>query len=245
MTVVVEAQGLSYRIGTHSVLEEISFSLRRGERMLIVGPNGGGKSTLLKLMAGQLSTQTGRIEALGDNPARVRNQIGWVSQFAPQHSWFPLSVRQLVLTGCLQGAMPRLRYTRTERHTADRALNDMGLLALKERAVSKLSGGEMQRALIARALATEPRLLLLDEPTANLDPTSEQRLFERLGRLSERLTVVMVSHNLQLAKTWANRCLYVNRTGRELSPGAEHEAALHLMFPEPPLTETGATRAHV
>ncbi|MFH1830693.1 MAG: ABC transporter ATP-binding protein [Pseudomonadota bacterium] len=190
--------------GAELCIDELSF-------VSIVGPNGGGKTTLLKLMLGMLKPTSGTVRIFGKDPKDARRQIGYLPQSAQFDPHFPISVMDVVLTGRLGTSQTGFCCTCVDRSIAEKALDDVGLLETKNKSFSTLSGGQRQRVLIARALACEPRMLMLDEPTANLDRLVESRLYELLTSLSKRLTIILVSHDLGFVSRFVERVVCVNR----------------------------------
>lgn len=178
------------------VLQGVDLTIPEHDFVCVIGPNGGGKTTLVKLMLGLLEPQTGEVRVLGRSPEEARRRIGYMPQHAQLDPKFPVSVLDVVLMGRLGERSGFGPYRRVDKAVATRVLGEVGLADLVGRAFSSLSGGQRQRVLIARALACEPELLLLDEPTANLDPAVQEDLYELLRDLNRRLTVVMVSHDL-------------------------------------------------
>lgn len=206
---LVECRGLSFAYGKSLVLEDVSFVVHRGESLCVIGPNGGGKSTLARLILGLLEPTSGSLKVLDRNPVEAHTAIGYVPQamrFDPQ---FPISALDIVLMGRLN----RLRiglYSKACRKMALAALDEVGLSGYEKRSFSDLSGGERQRVLIARALACEPEILLLDEPTANIDLSVEAALIETLVSLRHRMTILMITHDLDLVSSIGDSVLCVN-----------------------------------
>ena len=212
MDPVIQFQDVSYTYDSRPVLQDISLDVRQGEFLGVVGPNGGGKTTLLKLMLGLLTPDTGSIRVLGDNPRNSRERIGYVTQFARFARDFPISVEETVLQGRLGRTGLIGRYTREDRRICEKAMVEAAVEKLRSRTVGTLSGGELQRTLIARALACEPEILLLDEPTSNIDMRGEQDIFDLLHQLNERMTVIVVSHDIAFISTFVHRIACLNRT---------------------------------
>jgi len=206
---IVDCRGLCFAYGNASVLEDVSFTIERGQSLCVIGPNGGGKSTLVKLILGLIEPTRGKLEILGKSPREARTAMGYVPQamrFDPQ---FPISALDIVLMGRLN----HLRvgpYSRKCREIALASLDEVGLSGFSKRPFSDLSGGERQRVMIARALACEPELLLLDEPTANIDLTVEAQLIETLVKLRQTMTILMVTHDLDLVASLGDSVLCVN-----------------------------------
>lgn len=206
---VAAADGLSFGYGRHLVLENVSFRVPAGESLCIIGPNGGGKSTLLKLLLGLLEPDQGTLSLFGKTPEAARKLIGYVPQAMRFDPLFPITALDIVLMGRLD----RHRfgpYAKACRSASIEALGQVGLEDAAQIPFSDLSGGQRQRVLIARALACEPRLLLLDEPTANIDLTVEKQFIETLTRLKETMSILMVTHDLDLISEIGDSALCVN-----------------------------------
>jgi len=205
-------QGVSFGYGDGpDVVENVDLEIGPHELIGLIGPNGGGKSTLLKLAAGLLKPRQGTVQVFGRAPQEARDKIGYVPQFALFPRDFPITVAQAVLLGRLGGGLG-LRWSARDRDAADRAINETELAPLADRPLSALSGGELQRVLIARALAAEPRLLLLDEPTSNLDQRAEEDIFALLAKLTDRMAVVLVSHDVGFVTGYVERVACISRT---------------------------------
>jgi len=249
---IIRVWNLSFAYGAAPVLEGVNLEVGAGEFLGIVGPNAGGKSTLLKLILGLLEPQAGRIRVLGQPPAAASRLIGYVPQYPSFPRDFPITVEQAVLLARIGGRerhpiaghnretftdLPRggivghpgergrwdplpgwlaaLRpggYGRTDRAAARQALEEVEAADLARRRIGSLSGGQLQRVLLARALAGEPRILILDEPTANIDQRLEGDIFDLLRRLNQRLTILVVSHDIGFISSYVGRVACVNRT---------------------------------
>ena len=191
-------------------LEGVNFKIERGRSGCIVGPNGGGKSTLMRLLLGLLTPQKGKIRVFGTTPVAARPHIGYMPQYHQLDAAFPVTVFEVVLMGRMRKGFWG-RYAAADREAACRALEEMGIPELASRSFSELSGGQRQRVLIARALASEPELLLLDEPTANIDPGAEEQFYATLDVLRKRMTVLTVSHDLGFVNREIDLVICVNR----------------------------------
>ena len=208
----IRFDGVTFSYGAAPVLQNVSFGIAEGEFAAIIGPNGGGKTTMLKLMLGLLETQKGFVRVFGLKPVTARRKMGYLPQYPRLDPQFPVTVTDVVLLARLGGGWKLGRYGRQDRAAAAAGLESVGLAELGDRPFSALSGGQRQRVLIARALASEPELLLLDEPTANLDPSVQDELYELLHRLNEKLTVVVVSHDVGFVSKYVQKVVCVNRT---------------------------------
>ncbi|MBB5018669.1 zinc transport system ATP-binding protein [Chitinivorax tropicus] len=211
MTPAISAQDVCFQYGASTVLDKVCLDIHERDFIGIVGPNGGGKSTLLKMMLGLLQPDTGTISVLGQTPARAAQQIGYVPQYAGFARDFPITVEHVVLQGRLKPQRWFQRFNASDRRIAEQAMQETDVYTLRKRAVDALSGGQLQRVMIARALATEPKLLLLDEPTASIDMRAEKNIFDLLKQLNERLTIVVVSHDIGFISDYVNRIACLNR----------------------------------
>ncbi|NTV06444.1 MAG: ABC transporter ATP-binding protein [Chlorobiaceae bacterium] len=211
MTVpVIECDSLSVSLGGVNVLDDLTFSVYKGDFLGIVGPNGGGKTTLLRVMLGLERPSGGKVTVFGRDPGSSPGRIGYVPQRIFFDRDFPISVIDLVLMGRLSKKKLFQHYNSADREKADSAIRTAGLEPLRERRIGALSGGELQRALIARALAGEPELLLLDEPTASVDPQMKTTIYDLLDQLKEKLTIILVSHDTGTISRHVNRIACLN-----------------------------------
>jgi zinc transport system ATP-binding protein len=193
------------------VLEGINLSINQNDFLGIIGPNGGGKTTLLKVILGLVEPSRGRARVLGDIPERGRRFVGYVSQYNLFDRDFPISVRDVVMMGRLGHAGLFKRYSQSDKEAAIEALKTVEMLEFKDRQIGKLSGGQQQRVFVARALVTEPKILLLDEPTASVDMPMQTELYELLEGLKERIAIVLVSHDIGAISIYVNKVACLNR----------------------------------
>jgi zinc transport system ATP-binding protein len=210
-TPAVEVEGVSLRLSGSIVLDEVSFRLPRGEFLGILGPNGAGKTMLLRVLLGLVRPDTGRVRLLGLPIEEGRRLVGYVPQQASFPRDFPIRVRDVVLTGRLSRASLARRVSGDDRAAAARALETVRIADLADRQIGKLSGGQMQRVLIARALASDPHLLLLDEPTASLDQNAAGALYALLAEMRRTRTVVMVAHDVGVVTKHVTSVACMNR----------------------------------
>ncbi|MCB1073488.1 MAG: metal ABC transporter ATP-binding protein [Chlamydiia bacterium] len=187
---VIKFKNLSFSYGTVDVLKDVTLDVEQGEYIGIIGPNGGGKTTALKLILGFLSPQKGRVSI--DVPP---TKIGYVPQINAYDKEFPISVLEVALTGSLSKLKWWGGLAGEEKIRAKKLLKEVGCKGLEERPFGSLSGGQAQKVLIARALMCDPEILLLDEPTANIDAESEQAIFAYLKTLQGKKTIMIVTHN--------------------------------------------------
>ncbi|WPL19606.1 putative zinc transport system ATP-binding protein AdcC [Thiorhodovibrio winogradskyi] len=209
---VIVAEGLGFSYDLLPVLEALTFSVARGEFLGLVGPNAGGKSTLLKLILGLLEPSTGRLQVLGQTPRQARRRIGYVPQYPAFARDFPITVADAVLMGRLGTRPFMLGYKAHDRVAVENALHEVEAADLGRRPIGKLSGGQLQRVLLARALVSDPEILILDEPTANIDHRVEGDIFELLAELNARMTILVVSHDIAFISGYVSRVACLNRT---------------------------------
>jgi zinc transport system ATP-binding protein len=216
--IAIRFEGVSFSYGPVKVLEKASFHIHQGEFIALVGPNGSGKTTVLKLLLGLEKPDTGKIGIFGtaaEGPDRNHDRIGYVPQQAPQDRAFPISVRDVVRMGRLRSL---LGYTRDDRAAVEEALVQADIQDLADRSFAALSGGQRRRVLVARALASRPEILILDEPTANMDSESGERLFETLGHLKGKTTILIVTHDLDFVSSLTDRALCLGDAEGEEHP---------------------------
>jgi zinc transport system ATP-binding protein len=210
--IAIQFDHVNFAYDATLVLENVSFAIAEKEFAAVIGPNGGGKTTILKLMLGLLETQTGSIRVFGAKPEAERRRVGYMPQYPRLDPQFPVTVNDVVLLARLGGWWKPGFYRKKDREVTAQALEAVDLTDLANRPFSALSSGQRQRVLIARALASEPELLLLDEPTANLDPSVQDEMYELLHRLNENITVVVVSHDVGFVSKYVQKVVCVNRT---------------------------------
>ncbi|MFP3927610.1 MAG: metal ABC transporter ATP-binding protein [Desulfobacteraceae bacterium] len=208
---VVLMEDVSFSYDALPVLEKVNLEVAELDFMSVVGPNAGGKTTLLKLILGLLRPDTGRIQVFGLPPLKARPRIGYMAQQSSFDFLFPVNVMDVVLMGRLGHGGRGGFYGRSDRQAAEESLKRVEMSELRDRPFSTLSGGQRQRVLLARALASEPELLLLDEPTANVDAAIEKELFEILDELNRKMTIILVTHDLGFVSGYVKRVACVNR----------------------------------
>mgnify|MGYP000312491707 CR=1 FL=1 len=209
-TQAVEIKNMSFAYQNRNVLKDVNLTVPRGDFATIVGPNGGGKTTLLKLLLGLLTPSSGTIRIFDTTPVKSRTKIGYMPQYSHLDMQFPVTVMDVALMGRL-GKGGWDRYSSRDTACAAMALEEVKMDTFKNSHFNALSGGQKQRVLIARALCSEPELLLLDEPTSNIDQESEQDLFKILSRLNQRMTILLVSHDLGFSSLVVKSVICVSR----------------------------------
>ena len=217
MPALVEISNLDFAYGTQPILQGVNLLVERGITLGLIGPNGGGKTTLLRLLLGLLEPSAGSVKIAGLHPKQAIRRgdlIGYLPQNPRVPTQFPISVRQVVHLG-LAGKTGMLHpYRRDDLAFADSLLARVGIADLADKPIGALSGGQLQRALIARALAPRPKLLLLDEPTTGIDRGGQQQFIESILALKAELdlTVVFVSHDLRAVSATCDRIACLNLT---------------------------------
>lgn len=212
MNNAVDITGLTFRYGNLVVLDSVDLVVERREFLGVVGPNAGGKSTLLKIMLGLLQPAAGRVRVLGGTPVRARKNLGYVPQHPTFPRDFPITVAQTVLMGRLGVTKTFSGYAPDDVEAADTAMAETEIKHLAARRLATLSGGQLQRVMLARALVSRPELLLLDEPTSNIDTRLESEIFDLLEELNRRMTIIVVSHDVAFISGYVRRVACLNRT---------------------------------
>ncbi len=209
---VIELSHVSAVLQDREVLSDVSLTVMKGDFYAVIGPNGGGKTTLLRVLLGLVPPVSGTIRIFGDTPRSARHRMGYVPQFRTYDFRFPITVRSMVLSGRL-GGLPGLtkRYRNEDIGAAADAMAQMDLLSLADREIRQLSGGEQQRAMIARALAAKPEILLLDEPTVYVDAPTELQFMDVLDGMRDKVTIVLVTHDVGVISDRVTRVACLNR----------------------------------
>ncbi len=220
MTPIIKLSNVSFAYGSETVLKDVDLTVEAGEFASIVGPNGGGKTTLVRLILGLLKPQKGSVSLFGGDPDLTRLRVGYTPQYAPVDLKFPITVLDVVLLGRLGLAARRrsfpfsllpLRYSKEDRSAAREALHIMNLDGLEKISFGELSGGQKQRALIARALCQQPDLLILDEPTNNIDPSGMEIFYKLLCDLNKKTSILIVSHDLGVVSQYVKSVICVSQ----------------------------------
>lgn len=213
MKPVIEVNNVTFTYTREPVIKNVTLSVSEGEFLGVVGPNAGGKSTLIKLILGLLEPDRGTIKVFGKSPDEARSKIGYVPQY-PTFSRrdFPINVRETVLMGRLGLTNWYGSYSRDDNNIAKEAMTAVEILDIAERPIGSLSGGQLQRVLIARALACKPEILILDEPTANIDVRVEEDIFGLLKQYNKNMTIIVISHDIGFISGYVNRVACINQT---------------------------------
>ncbi|WP_338470268.1 metal ABC transporter ATP-binding protein [Niallia sp. XMNu-256] len=213
---IIQIKELTYRYEKEAVLENIHFSIEEGAFLGIVGPNGSGKSTLLKLILGLLKTQQGEIILFGEEQSRFKDwqKVGFVSQKANSfNTGFPATVFEVVQSGLTKRIGLFRRMTKDQHKKVAEAIESVGLAPFSKRNIGELSGGQQQRAFIARALVSDPKLLILDEPTVGVDAVNVEAFYHILEHLNKDLgiTLVLVTHDIGTMADKVTEIVYLNK----------------------------------
>jgi zinc transport system ATP-binding protein len=208
---VIEVRDLWFSFNGQPILKEVNLTINSGCFLAVIGPNGGGKTTLLKLMLGLLEPDRGTVRVLGVTPREASPRIGYVPQDIGVNSTFPISVFDVALMGRMHGGGGWWRFSKADRMVAQKALERMELREYSNQRMEELSGGQRQRVFMARALAAEPEILLLDEPTASVDTKGQSDLYEFLKKLNENITIIVVSHDLSIVSSYVKSVACVNQ----------------------------------
>ncbi len=206
--VVISVRDVSFSYGSHEVLKDINLEVFEGDYIAVIGPNGGGKTTFTKLLLGLLQPQKGTIRIFGKPVLEARTEIGYLPQYINFNMDMPLTVFDIVLQGRLRPG--KLFYSKEDKAIAAKQLEKMKITHLQNRKIKELSGGQRQRVLLARALAKEPKILILDEPTASIDPEGQKEIYALLKELDQ--TKIIVSHDIQVLFEGVNRVAHINKT---------------------------------
>lgn len=208
---VIKVENVSFSYRGLTVLEDVSFTLQEKEFLAFIGPNGGGKTTLIKLLLGLLKPDRGKIRIYGKSPEKAAHRIGYVPQDVAANKAFPISVLDVVLMGRLR-FHGKTRLSKSDKNAARDLLAEMEMLDCQNRRIDDLSGGQRERVFIARALATDPEILILDEPTASLDTSGRTELYAILKEINKTKTIMVVTHDMLVLSSYVSSVACVNKT---------------------------------
>jgi len=209
---VIEMENLSFAYDEQVILENINLLVQEHDFLAIIGPNGGGKSTLLKLILGINTYKQGSIKVLGKKPKQSLTHIGYVPQNTNINTDFPIKAIEVVMMGHIDGKRPLFGYGKDEILCAMGALEQVGMADFAQTKIGSLSGGQRQRVMIARALCAHPQILILDEPTSSIDITGQREVYELLKVLNEHITIIVVSHDISVILEYASKAAHINKT---------------------------------
>ena len=214
-------RNLSFAYSSELILENVNLKVQEKDFLAIIGPNGGGKSTLLKLILGINEISSGDIKILGDNPIKNLSSVGYVPQNTNVNIDFPIKVIEVVLMGHVEQSNDdkkkiwqkifNIGYTKSEKECAMGVLEQVGMAKYANKKIGSLSGGQRQRVMIARALCSNPKILILDEPTASIDVNGQKQIYELLNLLNKDITIIVVSHDISVILSYATKVAHVNK----------------------------------
>lgn len=207
---IVKVENVSFSYTKEEFLKNISFSIYKDDFLGIIGPNGGGKTTLLKLIIGVLKPQKGKIDVFNKTAKKGREEIGYLSQFKNIDFDFPITVREIVLLSRIKNKLIK-KYSKEDIKIAEKIMKKLDIYKLKDKQIGEISGGEKQRVFVARALASEPKLLVLDEPMSNLDIHIQEDFYEILTKLNKDIAIVIVDHDLEMLSKYTKEIICVNK----------------------------------
>jgi len=208
---IINIKNVSFAYEVQTVLDNISLEVNEKDFLAIIGPNGGGKSTLLKLILGVNKLQKGSIKVLENKPSLNLENIGYVPQNTNVNIDFPIKVIEVVLMGHVGSHKPLFGYGRDEIACAMGALTQVGMEDFSDKKIGDLSGGQRQRVMIARALCAHPKILLLDEPTSSIDIKGQRDIYELLKMLNQSITIIVVSHDISVILEYASKAAHINK----------------------------------
>ena len=206
----IELKNVNIKFNENPVLKDINLTIEENDFMAIIGPNGGGKSTLLKIILGILKPDSGEVLIFGRKPEDARKLMGYLPQKVSFDHDFPIDVFHTVLSGRYHGLFKG--HNKDDEIAVIKALKDVNMFELKDRQISRLSGGQMQRVFIARAIVREPKILLMDEPMASIDPEMQNSFYNLLSRLKNEMTIILVSHDVGTVSTQVDKIACLNST---------------------------------
>ena len=208
---IIETQNLNFAYEQQPVIRNVNLRIKSGDFMAMIGPNGGGKTTLLKLMLGLLKADSGSIRIFDKTPKDVSHRIGYVPQDVHVNQNFPISTADVVLMGKLKPGKGWFRHSKEDRLATRQALEQVGMQKYRDQRIGQLSGGQKQRVLIARALVADPDILFLDEPTASIDTKGQNEFYALLKELNHKITIIVVSHDLMVISRSVKSVACVNQ----------------------------------
>ena len=209
---IIETHNLHFSYNGQPVISGVNLKIQSGDFMAMIGPNGGGKTTLLKLMLGLLKADSGSIRIFGKPPKEVSYRIGYVPQDIHINQNFPISASDVVLMGKLKPGKRWSRHAKEDRIEVLQALERVGIGKYSNRRIGELSVGQKQRVFIARALVTDPDILFLDEPTASIDTKGQNEFYAILKELNQKITIIVVSHDLMVISRYVKSVACVNQS---------------------------------
>ncbi len=215
MSIIIEVKNLSVHYGQTEVLKNVSFAIKKNDFIGLAGPNGGGKTTLIKAILKLIPISAGSINILGDKLDKFNNwgKIGYLPQKSSTiNALFPAKVNEIVTLGLLSQKKIPKRISKNDQVKVDNILNDLGISILKNKMFSELSGGQQQKVLLARALVSNPEILIFDEPSTALDPDSREAFFSLVQKLNKEnnIAIILITHDTGYIGSYANKLIYLD-----------------------------------
>lgn len=207
----ISVRGLTAGYDGEPIIKDIDLEIKHGDFFGLIGPNGGGKSTLLKAILGLIKPMKGTIRIYGETPERGKRHIGYVPQYTTFDKDFPINVMNVVMMGRRREKGLRPLYSHRDKMAARKALEEVGMWEYRKKQISQLSGGQKQRVYIARALSMDPKILLLDEPTASIDAKMEESIYRLLRNINRERTIVLVTHDIGVISSHVDTIACMNR----------------------------------
>jgi zinc transport system ATP-binding protein len=207
---IIKLEKVTFSYGKEEFLKAITLPIYEDDFLGIIGPNGGGKTTILKLILGLLEPEKGKIRVFGKSPKKARNEIGYLSQFKNIDFDFPVTAHEIVLLSKVGDKLIK-RYSKEDKEAVRKSMKELGIWNLRDKKLNELSGGEKQRVFVARALANEPKVLILDEPMSNLDIHIQEEFYKILKELNNKIAIVIVDHDLEMVSKYAKEVVCVNK----------------------------------
>lgn len=220
---IIELENINKSFDEVKVLEDIDLKVKNGQFLAIIGPNGGGKTTLLKIILGLIKADSGEVKIKGLDINEGKKLIGYVPQISDFNKKFPIDVEDVILMGRITDQKGLFyNYSQKDKKIAEEIMEELDIKGIKNRQIGKLSGGQLQKVLIGRALTSEPEILLLDEPTASLDSEARSNIYEILKEINEEITIIVVTHDISALSSYFDSVACLNKNlhyhgGKDLS----------------------------
>ncbi len=212
MSNIIQIKELSVCYGSTCALNNINLAIKKGDFLGVIGPNGGGKTTLLRVILGLIKPWKGSVVIGGNNMSLSKVKIGYVPQYTKFDRSFPIKVFDVILMGLVdKSALFFHRYSNRDKEMTLSIMEQIGIAGLKDRQIGQLSGGQMQKVLIARTLVQKPAILLLDEPTASMDAFSRTKIYNILRDLNREITIVVVTHDMGFVSSYVKTIACLNK----------------------------------
>lgn len=210
MKPIIQINNIWANYGKRDILQDVSLIIEENDFLGIIGPNGGGKTTLVKILLGLLKPEKGSIIFYQDGKPVDKIIMGYLPQFSQIDKKFPISAREVILSGLAHKKSVFNKYNRNDYKRVDEIINQLGLNGIENRQIGQLSGGQLQRVLLGRAIVAHPQLLILDEPNTYLDSEGEERLYDSLEQINKESAIILVSHDQSSIKRYAKRIALVD-----------------------------------